>query len=147
MVASTRRATLGAILAAPLASVPAVAADPHVAREAEARRLFQTFKDSAWGWGTPSFSPACRAASEDHSAVLMFADEACAMPPPASLAGLGVFALSLALSDEGFTNEPVDMSERRYIALLMAVLNVARVDLPDNFEGLVYRPKDDASCA
>ncbi len=106
MTASTRRAALGAILAAPLASVPAAAADPHVAREAEVRRLFQTFKDSKWGWETPSFSPACRSASEAHWDVLKFADEGCALPPPTSLAGLGVFALSLALSDEGLRTSP-----------------------------------------
>ena len=144
MTASTRRAALGAILAAPLASVPAVAADPHAAREAEVRRLFQTFKDKRWGWGTPSFSPPCRAASEAHCDVMKFADESCALPPPTSLAGLGVFALSLALSDEGFASAPVDMCERRYIALVMAVLALAKVDLPANFEGLVYRPEDDA---
>jgi hypothetical protein len=78
---------------------------------------------------------------------MKFADEACELPPPTSLAGLGVFALSLAISDEGFASAPLDMSERRYIALLMAVLSLAKVDLPANFEGLIYRPEDDASCA
>ncbi|MGU3543672.1 hypothetical protein [Methylobacterium sp. A52T] len=149
MTASTRRAALGAILAAPLTSVPAVAADPHVAREATARALYQRHREIEWGWGTPNHSAADWAACEAHAAVMDFASEACEMPVPTTLAGLGILALTIALSEEHAYNERqhMDQDERMFVALVQAVLSVAGVTMPANYRGAIYRPGEDEACA
>ncbi|WP_342108058.1 hypothetical protein [Methylobacterium sp. SI9] len=139
MSASTRRAALGAIFAAPLASVPAIAADPHVAREAEARALHRHHRATEWGWSEPSFSPACIAASEAHGEVMHFANEACEMPPPTTLAGLGALALSIALSEEqAYSASSLDADEAMLIALVQAVLAITGTALPRDYRGFVY---------
>ncbi len=148
MTASTRRAALGAILAAPLASVPAMASDPHAAREAEARALYRHHRATEWGWSMPSFSPACIAASEAHSDVMHFANEACTMAPPTTLTGLGALALSIALSEEqAYSADSLDADESMLIALVQAVLSVTGMALPPDYRGFVYRPNEDGACA
>ncbi|WP_267424927.1 hypothetical protein [Methylobacterium sp. GC_Met_2] len=148
MTASTRRAALGAILAAPLASVPAVAADPHVSREAQARALYCRHRDTEWGWGSPNFSPACEAASEAHGAVMHYANEACTLPPPTTFAGLGVLALSIALSEEQAYSDAscVDADELMLMALVQAVLSLTGTALPPDYRGFCYHPQDDVAC-
>ncbi|WP_331291559.1 MULTISPECIES: hypothetical protein [Methylobacterium] len=149
MSRTSRRAALGAILAAPLASVPAAAADPHVAREATARALYQRHRETEWGWSTPNHSPADEAACEAHAAVMEFASDACDMPVPTTLAGLGALALAIALSEEQAYNErtPMDQDERMFVALVQAVLSVAGVTMPANYRGAIYRPREDDACA
>lgn len=158
MAASTRRAALGAILAAPItggavmalpldsaqAIVPA--ADPHAAREAEARALYRHFRESEWGWAEPNFSPANLAASEAHVSVMEYAREASAMPPPTTLAGLAALALTAAFSEEQAMSARRDIAEDCLIALIHGVLNVAGVALPADYRGMVYRVEEDTPC-
>ena len=148
MSASTRRAALGAILAAPLASVPAAAADPHVAREAQARAIWRHHRDTDHGLNEPDGTPANDAAEDAVQAVWEFANEACRMPRPTTLAGLGVLAMSLALADEEYASAGhCDQSDTRYITLLEAVLSVSGIAMPTDHRGLVYRPQEDERCA
>lgn len=158
MSASTRRAALGAILSAPLTGgavmalpsdapkLPAPTVDPHAVREAEARALYRHFRESEWGWAEPNFSPADLAASEAHVNVMEFAQAACAMPPPTTLAGLAALALSAAFSEEQAMGARRNIGEDCLIALIHGVLNVAGVALPPNYRGLVYRVEEDKPC-
>ncbi len=148
MTASTRRAALGAILAAPLASVPAVASDPHAAREAQARAIWRHHRDTDYGLGEPDGTPANDMAEDAVQAVWEFANEACELPLPTTLAGLGVLAMSLAMADEEYASASSrDQSETRYITLLQAVLRVSGVVMPADHRGLIYHPKGSETCA
>lgn len=149
MSRTSRRAALGAILAAPLASVPAVAADPHVAREATARALYRRHRESEWGWSEPNFSPPDIAAGEAHGNVMRFAREACTMPLPTTLAGLGTLALTIALSEELAYGEhdKMDPDELMLVTLVHAVLSLTDKALPADFRGFCYVPEEGSLCA
>lgn len=159
MTASTRRGALGAILAAPLTGgavmalpldapkPPATTADPHAAREAEARTLYRHFRESEWGWAEPNLSPANLAASEAHVNVMEYAREACAMPPPTTLAGLAALALTAAFSEEQAMGARRDIGEDCLIALIHGVLNVAGIALPPGYRGLAYQAEEGTLCA
>ena len=148
MTASTRRAALGAILAAPLASVPAAASDPHAAREGQARAIWRHFRETDHGLNEPDGTPANDAAEDAVQAVWEFANEACELPLPTTLAGLGVLAMSLAMADEEYVSASSrDQCETRYVTLLEAVLRISGVVMPADHRGLIFYPKEGETCA
>ena len=149
MAVSTRRAALGAILAAPLASVPAVADDPHGARLITARALYRRHRESEWGWSEPNFSPPDIAAGEAHGDLCRFGREACDLPLPTTMAGLGSLALTIALSEEGAYGErhTLDADELMLVTLVHAVLSLTGTALPADFRGFCYVSEEGTLCA
>ena len=140
MTASTRRAALGAILAAPLASVPAVAAPERADYRA---RLLAAYADDR----------ACRPIN-CVAAFGSFEEEVCGqillhtwavqtevatLPPPATLEGLALAAIATALAWEG-EDPKSESKDACAIGLIRAVLAFTGATMPAGFIGFADEP-------
>ena len=143
MTASTRRAALGAILAAPLASVPALAAPRPEERADYRARLLQAYADDRAC--RPIDNVAAPDGIEDKACTLIIRKswatqtEVATLPPPETLAGLGLAALAAALYWEG--EDPASESKDACaIGLIRAVLAFTGTTMPPGFIGFADDP-------
>lgn len=133
MVASTRRASLAAILAAPLASVPAVAATEYAHHRACFLEAWERFRLAFL------FVHAEPGTIEEgaRSLVMERLWEVChqivELPAPKTFDGLMVIAMAAAVMWKG--ENPSCTQERSAIGLIRAVLSASGTAVPDGFCG------------
>ena len=131
MTASTRRAAIGAILAAPLASVPAIAATEYADHRAillhawEEARLAEPFADAR-----PN-SLEERARSFVMARLWQLCGTVIQLPAPKTLDGAVVFAMAACIMWEG--ENPSCSQEKSVLAVIRAVLAASATKLPDGF--------------
>ncbi|MCJ2120670.1 hypothetical protein MKK65_29635 [Methylobacterium sp. J-001] len=139
MSASTRRAALGAILAAPLASVPATAALERT--EYRTRLLIAYAEDRA---SRPIGIRARNGSIDEKAADLVqqrcwaIAKEVTALPPPNTIEGLALTALAAAILSEADDRD--DPTVIAAAGLTRAVLAFTGTPLPIGFAGFGDEP-------